>query len=198
MTTRTAFTTQCWASAKYALIGILLFLTASFVSAGTIEPINGQLDAVRDGYALSADFAIDLGPRLEEAVTHGVPLIFNLEFSIERKRWYWLNQRIVGRVIEYRLAYNALTQQYRLSVGGLHSSHATLAEALNVLGHVRQLVVADKSAIPSGSSYLAELKLELDRSQLPKPFQVDMLAGKDWQIESKTLNWQFMPGVVGR
>jgi len=83
-------------------------------------------------------------------------------------------------------------------VGGLHTSYATLAEALRVLGHVGGLVVADKAAIKPGNEYTAELRLALDKSQLPKPFQLDALASKTWQVDAKTLRWQFAPGVVGR
>jgi hypothetical protein len=191
--------TRALRSASLTLLAALaLSLAATGVRAGAIEPVQGQLNPGEEGYVLSAEFEIDLGNRLEEALVRGVTLTFNLEFGIERKRWYWFDERIVGRVIDYRLSYNALTQQYRLSVGGLHSSYATLAEALRVLGHVGGLVVADKAAIKPGNEYTAELRLALDKSQLPKPFQLDALASKTWQVEAKTLRWQFAPGVVGR
>ena len=191
--------TRCWQKLSLLLLTLVwLGLGALPVQAGTIEAVQSQLNLGDDGYALSAQFEIDLGPRLEEALTRGVTLNFNLEFSIERLRWYWLNERIVGRVVEYRLAYNALTQQYRLSVGNLHSSFSTLREALRVLGHVSDLVVAGKNTIKPGYSYLAELRMVLDKSQLPKPFQLDAVANKDWQVDSPTMSWQFAPGVVGR
>jgi hypothetical protein len=191
--------TRALRSASLTLLAALaLSLAAVGARAGSIEPVQGQLNPGEEGYVLSAEFAIDLGNQLEDALVRGVTLTFNLEFGIERKRWYWFDERIVGRVIDYRLSYNALTQQYRLSVGGLHSSYATLAEALRVLGHVGGLVVADKAAIKPGNEYSAELRLALDKSQLPKPFQLDALASKTWQVEAKTLRWQFAPGVVGR
>lgn len=191
--------TRYWRNVSSALLAVLLFLFgASFATAGSIEPERSQLILSEEGYVLSADFAIDLGARLEEAVGRGVPLNFNLEFTIERMRWYWFNERVATRNIEYRLSYNALTQQYRLTVAGLHSNFGTLGEALKVLGRVSELVVAEKSAVKLGNSYLAELRLSLDKSQLPKPLQLDALAGKDWQVEARTLRWQFTPGVVGR
>jgi hypothetical protein len=178
---------------------LLVFsLAARSVLAAGIEPVQGQLTPGDEGYVLSAEFAIDLGSRLEETLAHGVPLNFILEFTVERKRWYWFNEQIVNRNIDYRLAYNALTQQYRLTVGGAHSSFASLAEALRSLGHVAGLVAADKTAIRPGNAYVAALRLTLDKSQLPKPLQLDALASKDWQLETQTLRWQFTPGVVGR
>jgi hypothetical protein len=193
------FITRLLRNASLTLLFALAFaFAASGARAASIEPVHGQLNPGEDGYALSAEFAIDLGSRLEEALAHGVPLSFVLEFTIERKRWYWFDEHIATRTIDYRLSYNALTQQYRLSVGGLHSSFATLAESLRVLGRIAGLVVADKASIKPGSGYVAVLRLSLDKSQLPKPLQLDALASKDWQVEAKTLRWQFTPGVVGR
>ena len=191
--------TRALRNASLLLLAALAFaLGAGAAHAGSIEAVRGQLNPGDEGYVLAARFDIDLGSALEEAVTKGVTLTFTLEFGIERKRWYWFDERIVGRVIDYRLSYNALTQQYRLSVGGLHTNHATLAEALSVLGHVEGLVVASNSAIVLGNTYTAELRLALDKSQLPKPFQLDALANKNWQVDARTLTWQFAPGVVGR
>ncbi|MEI2650830.1 MAG: DUF4390 domain-containing protein [Microthrixaceae bacterium] len=84
-----------------------------------------------------------------------------------------------------------LTRRYRLSSGGLHRSFATLGEALRVLGRVVNLPVADKSALKAGSHYDAALRLALDRSQLPKPFQLDAIANKGWQVETRVLRWRF-------
>ncbi len=191
--------TRSLRSASLTLLAALLFaLGATCVRAGSIEPVQGQLNPTDEGYVLSARFDIDLGARLEEALARGVTLAFNLEFAITRKRWYWFDEQIASRSIDHRLAYNALTQQYRLSTNGLHTSHATLAEALRALGDVGGLVVAEKSAVKPGSTYSAELRLSLDKSQLPKPLQLDALANKSWQVDAKTLRWQFAPGVVGR
>jgi hypothetical protein len=192
------FITRCWRNASLTLLAALLLLGASLARAGSIEPERSQLNLTEEGYVLSADFAIDLGARLEEAVGRGVPLNFNLEFTIERMRWYWFNERVATRNVDYRLSYNALTQQYRLTIAGLHTNFGTLAEALRVLSRVSELAVAEKSAVKLGSSYVAELRLSLDKSQLPKPLQLDAIAGKDWQVDAKTLRWQFTPGVVGR
>jgi hypothetical protein len=180
------------------LLTLVLAVGAAGARAGSIEPIEGLLIPGEDGYTLSAEFKIDLGMRLEEAVAHGVPLNFNFEFTLVRKRWYWFDEHIASRAIDYRLTYNALTQQYRLSVAGLHSSFGTLAEALRVLGHVGGLVVVDTSEVKSTDIYVASLRLSLDKSQLPKPFQLDALASRDWQVDAKTRRWQFAPGGVGK
>lgn len=180
-----------------SLLLVLWSAWASLALAGSIEPLRAQLVPGDDGYALSAEFAIDLGSRIEEAVAHGVSLNFTLEFTLARKRWYWIDEHIAGHTVDYRLSYNALTRQYRLSVGSLHQGFATLDEALRVLGRVAALPVADKAAIRPGETYSAALRLALDKSQLPKPFQLDALASRDWQVEAKVLRWQFTADGAG-
>jgi hypothetical protein len=162
--------------------------------AGSIEPASGSLSLNDDSsYQLTAAFAVDLGPHLEEAVSRGVPLYFNLEFELVRPRWYWLNERVAEANIVHRLSYNALTRQYRLSTGALHQNFASFADALNVLSHVLLLHVVDKNALKSGETYNASLRLSLDQTQLPKPFQVESIASRDWQVDTKLLRWQFIP-----
>lgn len=177
---------------------LLLALAAAAVApgivhAGSIEPVAADLKPGSDGHVLSAEFAVDLGPRLEEAVARGVPLYFNLEFVLERTRWYWLNEHVASININYRVAYNALTRQYRLSFGGLHQSFASLDDALRVISRVSALHVADKGVLKPGEAYTAALRLSLDRSQLPKPLQVDAIANSDWQVSAQTRRWQFTP-----
>ena len=172
----------------------ILFVLPGWVQAGRIEPLEASLSAGDEGYVLSAQFQVELGSHLEEAVSRGVPLYFLMEFDLTRNRWYWSNEHIAGRTINYRLAYNALTRQYRLSNGGLHQNFATLGEALRVMARVASLPVADKGALKLGETYQAALRLSLDRQQLPKPFQVDAIANRDWQVEATTQRWAFVPG----
>ncbi len=175
------------------LLVLVLAVLPGLAQAGKIEPISAELTAGDEGYVLSAEFQIDLGSHLEEAVSRGVPLYFLLEFDLTRNRWYWANEHIAGTTISYRLSYAALTRQYRLSRGGLYQSFATLEEALRVMARVAALPVVDKGAVKPGAVYQAALRLSLDRQQLPKPFQVDAIANMGWQVEATTLRWQFVP-----
>lgn len=192
----TASFTPCWRSLLSACLAAWLLAAAVCAHAGSIEAQQAALTPTEDGYALSAEFTVDLGARVEEAVARGVPLFFALEFDLTRKRWYWANEHVADRRIEYRLAYNALTRQYRLSAGGLHQNFATLAEALRVVARIAALHVVDHGAIKPGETYNAALRLSLDRSQLPKPLQVDALANREWQVDAKVLRWQFVPAVA--
>lgn len=193
---------RCYKNALDALLRAFLFavclLTAGSVYAGSIEARRAAIGMNEDGYTLTADFSLDIGQALEEAVAHGVPLYFILEFDLTRPRWYWANEHVAGRKIIYRLSYSALTQQYRISNGPFHQNFAALAEALRAIARITELPVAERSQLRLGESYQAALRLSLDRSQLPKPFQLDAFANRDWQVDSKTLRWNYTAGAEGR
>ncbi len=191
----TAFITRCCKRLEAGLL-LLLLLAATCARAGSIEPQRAALTPGEDGYTLSAEFTVDLGNRLEDAVARGVPLYFNLEFVLERSRKYWVNEHITTRSLGYRLAYSSLTRQYRLTTGNLHQNFGSLAEAMRVVGRIAALPVLEKDALKNGESYEAAVRLALDRNQLPKPFQVDAIMDRDLQVETKVLRWQFTAPVV--
>lgn len=180
---------------RLALFCVVCGWCAGGALAGGIEPKSAFLAPDERGQALTAEFAIDLGPRLEEAVGRGVPLYFRFEFNLTRKRWYWADEHVAGRVLNYRLSYHALTRQYRLTFGSLHQSQDSLAEALQVLGRIARLHVVDKAGLTVGEQYRAALRLSLDHDQLPKPLQIDALADRDWRVAAKTLSWDFVHTV---
>jgi hypothetical protein len=194
MPTMTGFTTHCWKSALRLGLVALVACWVAAAAAGSIEPTQASVSPGDDGYTLSADFAIDLGSHLEDALVHGVTLTFNLEFTLARHRWYWIDEHVAGHTVTYRLSYNALTRQYRLSVGNFHQSFTALGDALHVLGRVGALPVAAAGVLKANETYSAALRLSLDKSQLPKPFQVDAIANPDWSVEAKVLRWQFTAG----
>ena len=186
------------ADAARAFLLMLCAVWASIAFAGSIEPVRGQLSPSEDGYVLSAEFAFDLGSRIEEAVTRGVALTFKLEVAVTRPRWYWFDEHVAGRVVSHRLSYSALTRQYRLSTGGLLRNFDSFEEVLRTLGRVGALTIADRGALRTGEKYDVELRLALDKSQLPKPLQVDAIANRDWQVDAKVLRWQYVPGSDGK
>lgn len=172
-------------------LALLVFLP--FVAwAAEIDISNPQLVAGDDGYVLSADFKFDLTPRLEEAVTKGVVLYFVADFELTKGRWYWLDEKLASRSQTYRLSYHALTRQYRLSTGGLHQSFATLSDAVQVLSRLRNWGVIERGekGIRAGEPYEAALRLRLDVTQLPRPFQISALGNKEWSLASDWKTWQ--------
>ncbi len=184
----------CGKLCKSLLYGLAALLVSLAVLAAEVEIRNLQLSVGEDGYVLSADFAVDFNPRLEEAVAKGVILYFVADFELSRARWYWLDEKIASRTQIFRLSYHALTRQYRLSTGALHQNFDTLDEALRMLSRLRNWNVLEKTSVKADETYLASLRFRLDLSQMPKTFQVTALSNKDWNLASEWARWSFAPG----
>lgn len=173
---------------RLALIaGFLACLAAALSPALGADEIGireAKLKAVDDGLALDADFDFELTPRLADVVSNGVPLYFRVEFELTRRRWYWFDEQTASRSLQLRLSYQPLLRQYRLSSGPLQQSFATLDEALNVLKRVRNWLVVDRTVSFSRTDYEAAVRMRLDTTMLPKPFQLSALTSRDLQLES--------------
>jgi hypothetical protein len=152
--------------------------------ADDIEVRDARLLAIDEGLVLNADFALELTPRLADVVANGVPLYFVVEFELGRRRWYWLDENAATKRLQLRLSYHALSRQYRLSTGLLQQNFATLGEALNVLQRIRNWLVVDRSVSLSDADYDAAVRMRLDTTLLPKPFQLSALTSRELHLES--------------
>lgn len=192
----TAFSTRCCrkGSLLAALVALWLAVAvSSAVYAEGIEVRKAALTILDDGYVLDADFGIALTPPLQEALNKGVSLYFLLEFEMIRSRWYWFNEKIVNTHQQYRLSYNALTRQYRVGIGTLYQNFSTLGEALEVMSRVRRSEEVEPGTLKKDSTYTAALRLRLDTTQLPKPFQINAFGSREWNVGSDWYHWTVTP-----
>ena len=156
------------------------------VKSVTLEPVD-------DGWQLEAELDIQFSPRLEEAVNRGVPLYFVVEFELARPRWYWFDEKPVQFSQTYKISYTPLLRQYRLSVGNLYQNFTRLEEVTHVLAHPRGLLVAERGAFKKDVTYQAGIRMRLDTAQLPKPFQLNAIASRDWTLASDWHRWSITP-----
>src|SRR3954464_2492713 len=191
-----SFTRYC-RSLKLLSAILALWLAAAVVTvhAQGIEVRSASFNAGDDYYVLEAQFDIALTHTLEEALNKGVSLYFLLEFELIRPRWYWFNERVIGFSQQHRLSYNALTRQYRLGIGNLHQSFSPLAEALEVMSRGGRRQDVEPGTIRR-ENYTAGIRMRLDTSQLPNPFQLNALGSREWYIGSDWFRWPVTPRDV--
>ncbi len=178
------------------LLAVLALGAAVAARADEIEVADAHLATTEEGVVLAADFSFDLNPRLAEVVTNGVPLYFVVEFELTRPRWYWFDEKAAAKRIQLRLSYHALSRHYRLSTGVLQRNYATLDEALNVLRRVRNWMVVDRSVGLADANYEAAVRMRLDVTLLPKPFQLSAITSRELNLESPWKRFAFRPAAA--
>jgi Domain of unknown function (DUF4390) len=179
------------------LLCIALVLLPAWAPQPRADTLTGHAAELRleeDHYVLDAEFDLVLNATLEEAIVRGVPLYFVIEFELQRPRSFWIDDTVASNTLTYRLSYSALTRQYRLSTGGaFYQTLPTLEEAQRAISRVRGRNVVDRSALTRGIRYEAAVRLRLDTTQLPKPFQISALTSRDWSLQSDWVRWIFTP-----
>ena len=183
----------------FALMVLSVF--SATVSAEGIKVKTFELEKVDNDWLLNAAFQIELSTGLEDAVQKGVVLYFQTDFEITRSRWYWFDEKPFFAQRQARLSYQPLTQQYRIASEGFTFSAKTISEALQAVGSIGGWRVMDNSQLDPNKAYTASLRMALDLSKLPKPFQVNALNNRDWNISSEWLRIPFAangPNVIKR
>jgi hypothetical protein len=87
------------------------------------------------------------------------------------------------------LSYYALTRQYRLTRGALSQSFGSLNDALQALSRVRDRPINASEELIPDAECTVELRMRLDIAALPKPFQMETLGSREWDLSSGTLRW---------
>ena len=178
-------------AAAFALA--LAVLATGQARAEGIETLGARVAASEDGYRVEAEFDIRFNPGLEEAVNRGVALFFVVEFSLSKPRWYWFDEKPVQLSQTYKITYTPLLRQYRLSSGSAYQNFTRLDDLLRALSRVRGWTIAEKDALRKPGEYQAAIRMRLDTTQLPKPFQINAVASNDWNLASDWYRWTVNP-----
>lgn len=183
------------------LVLMAVLLTAVLAAPGQargadaieVQSAHLESDAPADGWLLAADFVLPLPGRLADAINRGITLYFTVDFELFRSRWYWWDERVLQTSRTYRVSYHALTRQYRLTLDGLGRSFESLEELLAALSRIRGWRVAERDQLRTGTEYEAQVRMRLDTSLLPKPFQVSAITNRDWTLQAEWRRFKFTP-----
>ena len=93
---------------------------------------------------------------------------------------------------QYRVSLHAITRQYRVASGLLGQNFDSL-RIERFLSRVTSRQVANLDQLVKGTRYEAAVRLRLDVNALPKPFQINALASRDWTLQSEWHRWSFTP-----
>jgi hypothetical protein len=157
-----------------------------------VQLMSAQLQRVttgaNPGLQLSVNWEFDFSPVLTDCLRRGIALYFSYDFRLLQPRSLWFDKEIATSNLLQRLSYSPLSRQLRLSRDGLIQSFDTLEQAMLPLKNIRGWTVAENDAIEDHSDVVAETRMRLDLSRLPKPLQVTIGGNSDWALESEWEN----------
>lgn len=167
------------------LAACLLWLLAAPARAQGVELLS--IGTSRADGALNLEFSarVTLPRAVEDALSRGVPVYFIAEATLRRSRWYWRDERVARVDRSWRIAYQPLTGNWRVGLGGLNQTYPTLAEALAAASGSAGWKLADLGQLDPGRDYYVEFEYRLDTSQLPGPMQFGLGTQADWAVGVK-------------
>lgn len=173
-----------WALAGLGLSVCLMQAPAWAADAqntATVELHTLNVNRSEEGILLDFSARFDLPRGIEEGLNKGVPLYFVAEADVFQSRWYWRDKSIAHASRTWRLAYQPLMRNWRVSIGGLHQHFATLAEALNAITRSYRWKIAEPLSAGENSVYV-EFTYKLDTTQLPRPLQIGLGGQIEWAL----------------
>lgn len=177
------------------LAALCLALVAASASAEGINASRATASLTQNGQlSINSRFQTDLPDQLQVALKQGVPLNFELSYRLQSPTWAAYRSRLsqlVGsaQTINYKLTYHPLTDGYRVTVGTFSTEYGSLQNALRAVGAVANWQVLNKGALSDAKAeeVAADVRLSLSISDLPRPFQINGVTSKNWQLDS---GWQ--------
>ena len=152
----------------------LLVLLAAPARAQGVEVLGLAAERHEQAILLDYQLRVTLPPAVEEAAQRGVPLHFAAQATLWKPRWYWRDERVARAERGWRLSYQPLTSNWRLSQGGLGQSFASLPEALSAMARSSGWRIAEPREADVDSRLYVEFAWRLDTSQLPRPLQIGL------------------------
>jgi hypothetical protein len=171
----------------------LLACLAQPAWADNVNALRAEAELVDGQLAISTRFGIKLPSGLSQALTQGVPLTFRLEFELTRPRFtaYYLDvsQWFAPHAsMVFKLSYQPLTDRYRVAIGSFANYYPNLNDAMRAIGAIQSWRVLNPGTLSGDTpdQVAGRVRLVLDISELPKPFQLNALGSSDWTLAS---NW---------
>jgi hypothetical protein len=171
------------ALACLAALALLAAATPARAQAAEgVELTHLALQRLDVGLTLDFNVRVTLPRAVEDALQRGVPLYFVAEATLYRHRWYWRDLRVARASRSWRLSYQPLSDNWRVSLGGLAQSYPTLSDAITALSSAARWKIADNSQLDPDERYYVEFGYKLDTSQLPRPMQFGIGGQGDWSL----------------
>ena len=173
-----------WSPLSGWLAACLLLGAATCWGLLAQAPELSHFELTRNDEGLLLDVAVrfELPHSVEDALHKGVPLYFVADASLFHDRRYWRDRRVASASRTWRLSYQPLTRNYRVSFGGLSQSFDNLNDAVATVSRIGRWKLAEPGQISDSEALYVEFSYKLDTSMLPRPMQIGIGGQPDWNL----------------
>ena len=192
---------------SHRIIAIIasLFLLWPVLSAaddlGSVDIRSFTLDekkvikGTKENTVQQASMFVDYRPSkaMRKALTHGVPLIANITFTLGQHHSWWWNTSDKLFELRFQLKYHALSKHYvvtRLDTEN-HWSFSTLGGALQQMGKVTQHPLPQLKNIEVDENYYLFVQATLSAKSINLPLKLQSYFNNKYQLESEGILWSF-------
>jgi hypothetical protein len=174
---------------------VLLGLPVATMAANEFDVRTANIRLDDGAWTLTARIDYRLTEEAVEALGSGVTLTFQVETSVSRVRRWWLDPEVISIRRDWQLSWDPLSKRFvvRDPDDREPTSHATLFGALNALGRVQDLLIADASRLDADATYDVAVRAVLDQQTLPGPLQVLAFWDGGFSLESDWYEWTTSP-----
>jgi hypothetical protein len=150
----------------------------------SVKSVNMHLKG--DVFFLNAVFDIHLPFYITKAIDQGFDLPLVIEIEFYRHKSFWFNEQIVYIKQQYQLNYLPLLDAFSVFDvnSGRRQYFASLNEAVQHLSVMLDFPVLDKNTLIENESYIAQLRMGVDQSELPVPLKSSSLWKNNWDLYS--------------
>lgn len=183
------------------MLTVCLFLlwpvssTAKETDKGSIDIRNFTLQADENNIQQASMF-IDyrLPNTIREALTHGIPLVAKVDFTLGQHRSWWWDSVNKLLDIRFQLKYHSLSKHYLLTRLDTteHWSFSTLGGALQQMGKIPRQSLPQLTNIDVNDNYYLFVKATLAAEALNLPLKFQAYFNNKYQLESEGVLWSFL------
>ncbi|WP_185969621.1 DUF4390 domain-containing protein [Tepidimonas aquatica] len=159
-----------------AAAGALLLAPLQRLAQAQAAQPQWRVALVDDALVVDARVPLQLPAAVHDALLRGVALTFVWQLEVRRPLWYWTDRQLLRAQRWVRLAYQPLTQRWRVSVHEADATNPALQRSLDTLDDALALVRSSQRwRVPLPQPLHADdqilLAFELDSGRLPRPLQ---------------------------
>jgi hypothetical protein len=183
-----------WPIPLVVLLGAAAALAARADDEGRFEVRNAYVELVGGNWQLDVRLDLALADAARQAFEEGVPLVLKLDYEASVERRLLPADDVVSKTRVWQLAYDAISQRYVVTdaATGEHVSHATQEEALEALGRISGILIADTSKLPEGQRFDMRVRATVEIGDLPAAVRM-LLFWKGWSRTTEWYAWKVRP-----